>query len=346
VTVSLVTYNGLRWLPGCFASLRAQTHPEFELIVLDNASHDGSADWLRELSAGDSRVSLVTANTNFGYAAGHNQNIARSRGEFVLLLNQDTELDPGFLSAVLEAFRRDPKLGAVQPRVLRLAGPAQRVPFIDTTGLQMQRDRRVTSRDQGRHENVVTRPAGSVWGVDGPVATYRRSALASARLPRSIGDGYEILDEDFFMYKEDVDLAWRLRLLGWATAYEPRAIAWHARTASGPTGNNWRAIASRNRATPPWIRELSWRNQRLMQLKNERLDRVLRDLPWILRRELLSLAYITLADPRRLSAVADLGRAAPHALAKRKVLWERIERNERHPSVRSDTSAANTPSSD
>jgi GT2 family glycosyltransferase len=153
------------------------------------------------------------------------------------------------------------------------------------------------------------------------------AALQNARLPRSTGLGEEVLDEDFFMYKEDVDLAWRLRLLGWWTAYEPRAVAWHARTASGPTGNDWRAIASRNRATPAWIRELSWRNQRLMQLKNERPDNLLRDLPWIWRREVLSLAYIALADTPRLSAVAALARAAPGALAKRKALWARIATN-------------------
>ena len=346
MSVSLVTYNGLRWLPGCLDSLAEQTLAEFELLVLDNASHDGTTEWLRDRSAQDRQLDLVVANTNVGYAAGHNRNIARSRGEVVVLLNQDTELHPDYLSAVVETFQRKPTIGAVQARVSRLSGPARRVPFIDTTGLQMHRDRRVISRDQGRPEDLASRPPGSVWGVDGPVAAYRRAALDDARIPRSDGAGNEVLDEDFFMYKEDVDLAWRLRLLGWSTAFEPRAIAWHARTASGPSGTGWRDIARRNRATPPWIRELSWRNQRLMQLKNERLNNVLRDLPWILRREILSLAYIVLADTRRLSAVAALGRAAPTALAKRKTLWARIASNERRPRMPGDASAANTPSAD
>ncbi len=324
VTVSLVTYNGLNWLPGCFASLSAQTMLDFELIVLDNGSDDGTAEWLRDRAAQDAQIQLTCLDTNLGYAAAHNRNIERARGEIVVLLNQDAELDAGFLSVVAAAFAADAARGAVQGRISRLSRDGTKLPFIDTTGLTMERDRRVTSRDQGRPDVQVTRAQGPVWGVDGPVAAYRKAALEDARLPRSNGSGHEVLDEDFFMYKEDVDLAWRLRLLGWSTWYEPAALAWHARTADGPTGSGWRAIVSRNRATPPWIRRLSWRNQRLMQLKNDGLRDVLRDLPWIVRREVLSLGYMVVADPRQLKAVPDLVRALPAAARKRRHLRSRL----------------------
>lgn len=126
------------------------------------------------------------------------------------------------------------------------------------------------------------------------------------------------------MYKEDVDLAWRLQRLGWHAWYEPAALAWHGRSASGPSGVGWRDIIRRNRQTPGWIRSLSWRNQRLMQVKNEAGSAFLRDLPWIARREILALGYIVVADPVRLLAIGGLARRLPAALRKRRYLRRRV----------------------
>ena len=96
----------------------------------------------------------------------------------------------------------------------------------------MHRDRRVVARRQGEPEDERDLIAGPVWGVDGPAPVYRRAALLDVREPRT-GGGMEVLDEDFFMYKEDVDLAWRLRKRGWRAWYEPDALAWHARGTGG-----------------------------------------------------------------------------------------------------------------
>jgi len=185
----------------------------------------------------------------------------------------------------------------------------------------MQRDRRVVSRDQLRRDDDiasrVTREPGVVWGADGAVALYRRTALESARMPRR-GGGWEILDEDFGHTKEDVDLAWRLRLLGWTCRYEPKAVAWHARS-GGDSGTTTLADGVRaNMANPLPQRVLSWRNQRLMQLKNESAVDLARDLPWIAAREIASLGFMVVADPLRLVALYDFVRAAPHAIAKRR----------------------------
>jgi GT2 family glycosyltransferase len=329
VTISLVTYNGRRWLAGCLASLRAQRMADFELLVIDNASTDGSAEWLRSETARDDRrrVEIKDSSVNLGYAAAHNRNIAAARGEFVLLLNQDVELDEGFLEHAVALFDGRPRIAAVQALVLHLAKPGIRTDEIDTTGLLMQRDRRVLSRAQGEARFNAPAVAGPVWGADGPVPLYRRAALLACREPRT-GGGWETLDEDFFLYKEDVDLAWRMRLLGWQAWYEPAALAWHARGAGGPPAVGWRGIIARNRASTPTVRALSWRNQRLMQLKCDTAGGLMRDLPWVLGRELLSAGYVALADPLRLRAVPELMRLAPSALRKRRHIW-RLVRSQR-----------------
>ena len=328
VTVSLVTFNGIRWLPGCIASLRAQEFDRFELLVLDNASADGTAQWLRQEAVDDTRMRLIESPINLGFAAGHNRLIAAARGDVVLLLNQDVELDPGFLRHAVEAFDARPGVAAVQGRLRRLAAPGERTETLDTTGLEMHRDRRFVSRGRGEADGPEHGVAGDVFGADGPLPVYLRAALMDARLPATRG-GWEVLDEDFFMYKEDVDLAWRLRLLGWTAWYAPKALAWHARSGAGPRTGSMFEIARSNRSNPRWINRLSWRNQRLMQVKNEPLTGFLRDLPWIARRELLSLGYIVLADPTRLTAVPGLLRGLPGAMRKRRYLRRR-EADRRH----------------
>ncbi len=296
-----MTWNGLEWLPGCLDSVAAQTLEDYELLIFDNGSGDGSVEWLRERAAADDRIGLVESAENLGYAPAHNRNIAAARGEAVLLLNQDVELDPGFLEASVAALEERPRVAAVQGLVWRLDGPGARTDVIDTAGLVMHRDRRVVSRDQrdGRPRSRVPTVPIPVWGADGPAPVFRRSALEEAREPRT-GGGWEVLDEDFFAYKEDVDLAWRLQRLGWGAWFEPAARAWHAR-GGGDTGvSGWRDVAAANLSNPPRVRALSWRNQRLMQLKNEELGGLLRDLPWVALRELQSWVFVLFADPRRL----------------------------------------------
>jgi GT2 family glycosyltransferase len=206
--------------------------------------------------------------TNLGFAAAQNLNIYRAATEFVCLLNQDVELDERFLENAVEAFSGRPRVAAVQGRLLRLGADGARSSVIDSAGLFMHRSRRVVSLGQGQPDSPRWQVATEVWGADGPAPVFRRSALLDAQEPRT-GGGVEVLDEDFFMYKEDVDLAWRLRRRGWRCWYEPTAVAWHARTAAAGSGTSLLDTARSNWAIDPWIKSISWRNQRLMQIKNE-----------------------------------------------------------------------------
>lgn len=323
VTVSLVTRDGMAWLPRCIDSVCAQAGVTLELAVIDNGSRDGTAAWLTERLAGSPWARLELRSTNTGYAPAHDAQILAARTPFVVLLNQDVELDPGFLAATVGVLRQRPEVAAVQGLVARLGSDGSRSSTIDTTGLEMHRDRRVVSRDQGRQVAAASRPAGPVWGVDGPVPVYRHAALMQARLPGRTGP--EVLDRDFFAYKEDVDLAWRLRRLGWTAWYEPAARAWHARGASVSTRPSIRGICDAARA-PEEIRLRSWRNQRLMQLKNETWRGFLRDLPWIARREALSWGLVLLGGPGRLRVVLDLARHVPWAARKRRALQRAVRR--------------------
>jgi GT2 family glycosyltransferase len=214
------------------------------------------------------------------------------------------------------ALKEGPARAGTQGLLLRLGAGGERTQVVDSTGLEMRRDRRVIARRQGEFASARDRVPGPVWGVDGPLPVYRTAALMQVRVRRDDGH-WEVFDEDFFMYKEDVDLAWRLRRLGWSAWYEPRAVAWHARGAGAGRPSSVVDVIRSDRLIPQWIKSTSWRNHRLMQLKNETVGDYLRDLPWIARREVLSLGFMTLVDPRRLVIVAELARLARSAVRKR-----------------------------
>ncbi len=321
VTVSLVTYNGRYWLDLCLASLAAQTHPDLEIVVLDNGSTDGTAGYLAEYAARHPGFRFFLEPTNLGFAGGHNRVIAQTSGELVCLLNQDVILDPSFLAEAVTGFAGSPAVGAAQGRVYRMTPERQKTGILDTTGLEMRRSRRVVSRGQGRADAAELDQAGEVFGADGPCPVYRRSALEDVACPGRHGSEY--LDEDFFAYKEDVDLAWRLRLAGWEAVYAPSAVAWHGRSAAEPREGGLRRYIRHRRAMAAWLRRTSWRNHRLMLVKNDSPALFFRDFLPIAWREVRSTAFMAAVHPADLVAIASFVRLIPRMLRKRRHLRSR-----------------------
>ncbi len=339
VSVSIAVHDGLRWLPGCFDTLATQTISDLEILVLEDASSDGSDRWLAERARADARIDLETSEENIGYARAHNRNIRRASGPAVLLLNQDMELDAGFLEAALGVLDARPRVAAVQGHLRTLGEDGIHTLRLDSTGLEWHRDRHVSIRDHGGLDEADGPPptGGPIWGADGPAPLLRTVALRSAELPAR-GGGVEFLDEDFVMYKEDVDLAWRLRRLGWQAWYEPTALGWHARTSLASYGGSLRSTAAANAAHRPTVRRHSYRNQRLMQVKNDPFRDVLRDLPLLITRELAELAYLLVRDRSRLGALPGLIAALPWALRKRRALRRAVTTRSAAPQTPGHTS--------
>jgi GT2 family glycosyltransferase len=230
VLVSLVTHNESRDAERLLPTLFAQTFRDFELVAVDNRSEDGTrASLAAAQKLAPVPMEIVASRENLGFTGGHNLAIGRAveRGaEWVLVLNADVLLAPDYLATLLADADRPGHggVGALTGKILRAEGP-DLVPttVVDTVGIRMTRS--------GRHFDVGTgepdtgrwdRPA-EVFGVSGCVALYRVAALLDVKLPTGF------FDDDFFVYREDVDLAWRLRGRGWAARCVPAAVAWHRR---------------------------------------------------------------------------------------------------------------------
>lgn len=286
VSVIVVSWNSREFLPGCLASVAAQTWPRVETIVVDNGSSDGSADLVAARFPG---VLLVRNPRNEGFCRANNAGLMRSGGVFILCLNADAVLEPDFLERALPAFAADPSVGVVAGKIRRFDGVT-----LDSAGQVLTRARRIRDRGYGLPDDGRWDAPGEVDSACGAVALYRRSAIDA------ISAGGAFFDESFFAFGEDMDVSWRARRAGWKVRYEPAARARHYRGGSQarPASALERLFQMPRR--PPEIQAHIVKNRYLMMIKNDSPGALLRDLPFVAAWEIVQWGWLLLLSPRAL----------------------------------------------
>jgi GT2 family glycosyltransferase len=216
VSVVIPNWNGAHHLPVCLDALRAQTYPSLEVLVVDNASTDGS----QALLAGQyPEVRLLTLPRNLGLTGANNAGFRDARGEILVSLNNDTEVDPHFVEALVEALLAHPEAGMAASKMLLFDRRDTIHSAGDGYGLDgIPFNRGVWQRDEGQFDEP-----GWIFGGCGGAVAYRRAML----------DEIGLFDETFFTYCEDVDLNWRAQLAGWRCWYTPGAVVYHKLSATG-----------------------------------------------------------------------------------------------------------------
>jgi GT2 family glycosyltransferase len=230
ISVVVVNWNRKEMLRACLESLRRQTDAAFETIVVDNGSVDGSADMAeREFGA-----CVIRNRENRGFCAANNQGIAAAHGEFVALLNNDAEAQPGWLAALLRACSRAADVGMAASKVMVLEDPRR----IDKAGHLIFPDGQNRGRGTGELDCGQYDAEEEVLWPDGCAAMYRKEML----------DRIGGFDEDFFAYGDDAELGLRARIAGWRCIYTPQAVVWHHRGSTLGKGSEHRLeLIERNR---------------------------------------------------------------------------------------------------
>lgn len=288
VAIHIVTWNSARFLPDLFQSIREQTSKDATVTVVDNASTDGTLEWLKDH---EPDVLVLKNFRNQGFARGHNQAIAltRTRSEemqaiqdnYMLVLNPDIVLHPDCIREIISYMDAHTDVDMAGPKLLRSKRVAiddgthtERTNIIDSTGLVFHRNRRFTDRGAGE-EDTGSYDELPPFGISGAAMVLRARAIKGLM----IGD--EVFDEDFFSYKEDVDLSWRLRLQGGRAALIPKAVAWHDRGAKPDQRGGLFAPFRAQRRHSAFINFLSSRNQRWLEWKNDDAKNRLVHALWI-----------------------------------------------------------------
>ncbi|MFI5142432.1 MAG: glycosyltransferase family 2 protein [Thermoanaerobaculales bacterium] len=224
VDVFVVVHNHARTLRATLSSLAGQSLGPQHVVVVDNRSTDSSVGIIEEI-ASTLPLELVRLAENRGFAAAANEAIRRTRAAWLLALNPDCRLDPGFLATLLEAAGNRPGTGAAGGLLLRARGASlEASEMVDSAGMVVTSAGRHLDRGAGRALHAGWLRPAWMFGASGAAALYRREALDDVAYPAG-----EVFDEGFFAYREDADLAWRLQRRGWHCLYWPEARAWHAR---------------------------------------------------------------------------------------------------------------------
>jgi len=212
ISIIIVNYNGRKWLKDCLESLEKQTYKKFEIILVDNASSDNSVAYVKKHFP---KVTIVQNKSNRGFAGGNNDGLKAAKGDYILLLNNDTWSPPDFLEDFIKAFDEYPKAGCVQSKMVLLK---------DTSKLDL---------------------VGSYWtnssflyyygfGKDADLPQYNKAMPfftnkgASVMIPRKVIDKIGLFDDDFWLYYEETDFCHRVWLAGYECWYWPKAIVHHA----------------------------------------------------------------------------------------------------------------------
>jgi len=262
VSIVLVNWNGLHHLEKCLPALGAQTFPDFEIFLVDNGSTDGSTEWVRGHYP---QVRLICNDHNTGFAVANNQAMRQSQAEFIVTLNNDTQVEPTWLAALVAVAETDPSVGMVASKMLFTQQPE----VINSTGIALDPVGIAWDRQGGTLDDPNEEQPIEVFGPCAGAALYRRAML----------DQIGLFDEAFFAYAEDVDLAWRARWAGWRCLYVPAARVHHDHSATGGEGS-------------PFKSRLLGRNKVWLIAKNYGpLGRLLLYLPLIVVYDLAAVVY-------------------------------------------------------
>lgn len=230
ISVVVLNWNGMKVLGICLSSLKNQTYHPLEIVVVDNASTDGSVDFIKNRYPD---IKLIMNERNLGFGGGNNVGILSSEGRYIMMLNNDTRLDPRCIEELKGSLEKDRRYGACASKILL----EYEDNLIDAAGIVVCPDGLSIGRGRLEKGDLYDEEAEVFFASD-CACLYRREML------EDIG----LYDEDFFAYADETDMGWRAQLAGWKCIYNPKAIVHHFHSASSGTYSSFKAfLVERNR---------------------------------------------------------------------------------------------------
>ncbi len=212
ISVLIVNWNGEKWLKNCLDSLKAQTYKNYEIIFIDNASTDGSVNFVKQHHPD---IKLIQNDENVGFAGGNNIGYKHSEGQYILLLNNDTIVEPGFLNKILMAFEKIPNLGSVQAKLVLMDDRKK----LDVAGSYWTDTGFLYHYGFGKNESLEK--------YNKPMPFFSNKGAAML-ISRTAIERVGLFDDDFWCYYEETDFCHRLWLAGYECWYWPGATVFHA----------------------------------------------------------------------------------------------------------------------
>ncbi|MFA6526040.1 MAG: glycosyltransferase family 2 protein [Candidatus Buchananbacteria bacterium] len=329
VTIIIVTRNSKMFMPSCLDSILNQTYKDLQTVVIDNDSSDGTLEFVRREFP---MVGVVENNKNLGFARANNHGIRLFKSPYIVLCNPDIILEPDWLEKMMAAAvsEDNAKYSIFGCKLLKLKminaeiGEMEKTTLIDSCGLKVLKNHRVVELGSGEDSKQFI-DNQEVFGFSGALAMFKREALDKIILRDKYHAQDDYFDSSFFFYKEDVDLAWRLRLLGCKSLLIPEIAAYHLRAASGSERQGNLEIARHRNQKSDLANYYSYRNHLLVLLADEFVANLFIYSPQILWLEFRKLFYSAFFETRNLYALIEVAKMLPEIRAKRKNIFQRVK---------------------
>lgn len=205
----------MRFLESCIKSLLNSTYRDFEIVVVDNSSSDGSIEHIRKSFSNEPRLKMVLLNKNYGFAAGNNigYRYTHPNSEFILFLNNDTEVEKDCLDKIIKKMVQDPSIGAAQPKLRSMREKEK----IDAVGSLVDYYGRTWLRGANEYDRGQYDSIDETFCAQGAAIVVRRNIINKVGL----------FEPEYFMYYEETDLCWRMWLTGYKVVVIPEAVVYH-----------------------------------------------------------------------------------------------------------------------
>jgi GT2 family glycosyltransferase len=241
-SIVILNWNGKQLLDRCLPLVLDQAFDgDYEVVVLDNGSTDGSAAWIE---ATYPAVRLIRSDRNLGFAQGNNQAIQATTSVYIATLNNDATPARSWLSELVRAIESSPQVGMCASKMVRDEDPS----IMDACGIDVDRAGIGWNRYSGERERTHETTPYPIFGACAGAALYRREML----------DQIGCFDQDYFAYYEDVDLAWRAQRAGWKCLYVPSARVTHRHSSTGREGSPFKGYHLGRNKVWTLIKNYSW----------------------------------------------------------------------------------------
>lgn len=325
VSINLVILNGEKYIHHCLNGILVQTYPRelIEFNILDNGSTDKTTSIIKNNKF--LNINLIESRKNLGMWPGQEELLKHSNGKYILAMAVDVILDEDFIKNAVRAMEEDANIGALEAKVFKydlVDGRPSLTKVIDTLGFQIFKSRRVVNIGHGDTDKGQFNFQKEIFGVEGACPFFRRTAMEDIRI-----DG-RFCDHDYFWYGDDLDISWRMNLFGWKQIFEPTVIAWHDRQTTKSLKRGYLDYLTRvplRSQIPIQKRRLDWRNTRFTIIKNDYIINILRDLPYILGREMAVFGYTLIFEPKIFMELKNFIRLLPRMISRRKEIMSRAK---------------------
>lgn len=314
VSVIVLHYKQNKYIRPCLDSIVKQTYSPLEIFFVDNNSGDVEFDRLQKNYPA---VRFIANRENLFFSKAFNAAILLTQGELVMPMNVDVKLSPTFVQEMVRAMDIGPNVGMVSGKLLQMDDDffPLNPPRIDSSGIYFTPAMRHFDRGSQEVDDGQYNEPKYIFGPSGATPLYRRQML------NDIAYGKEYFDEDFVIYREDVDLAWRGQTLGWKSVYSPQAIAYHVRRIR--PGDDRRNIL-------PLINFHSVKNRFLLRLKNLTFVNALRFFFPSFFRDILVIGCVLVREWQSFGALVEVIKLLPRTLAKRKAILKKRKVSSRY----------------